>query len=166
MNIYKDHISDALGIRPMLEVNSEFKNEFSLPKNSKEGNFSFKGPHTEETKKLMSQTRTGEGNSFYGKKHVNPKKCTSYGMLNKKHSEETKEKMSKSAMGKPGTNNGKVFGPRTEEQRKRISEATKKAMKNLPKRVHKKVCCPYCNKEGGGSNMTRYHFDNCKLKNV
>jgi hypothetical protein len=27
-----------------------------------------------------------------------------------------------------------------------------------------KVICPHCNKEGGRSLMTRYHFDNCKFK--
>jgi hypothetical protein len=27
-----------------------------------------------------------------------------------------------------------------------------------------KVVCPYCNKEGGEAAMTRYHFNNCKLK--
>jgi len=27
-----------------------------------------------------------------------------------------------------------------------------------------KVVCPYCKKEGGEAAMTRYHFDNCKLK--
>jgi len=26
----------------------------------------------------------------------------------------------------------------------------------------KKVTCPHCNKTGGGGNMTRYHFNNCK----
>lgn len=29
---------------------------------------------------------------------------------------------------------------------------------------HKLKTCPHCNKEGGFANMTRYHFDNCKLK--
>lgn len=27
-----------------------------------------------------------------------------------------------------------------------------------------KITCPYCNKSGGGGNMKRYHFDNCKHK--
>ena len=27
----------------------------------------------------------------------------------------------------------------------------------------KKVTCPHCNKIGAKFNMTRYHFDNCKL---
>ena len=28
------------------------------------------------------------------------------------------------------------------------------------------ITCPYCNKSGDKSNMKRWHFDNCKLKNV
>ncbi len=30
--------------------------------------------------------------------------------------------------------------------------------------IQKKSQCPYCNLVGGVSNMTRYHFDNCKNK--
>jgi group I intron endonuclease len=26
------------------------------------------------------------------------------------------------------------------------------------------VTCPYCQIQGGGGNMRRYHFDNCKMK--
>lgn len=32
------------------------------------------------------------------------------------------------------------------------------------KRNIKKVTCPHCYTSGGGGNMSRYHFDNCKLK--
>lgn len=28
------------------------------------------------------------------------------------------------------------------------------------------VTCPYCNKEGHSNGMTRYHFNNCKFKNI
>ncbi len=124
----------------------------------------FKGPHTKETKEKMSKTRMGSGNNFFGKKHKNPEKCASFGMLGKAHSKKTKEKMSNSAIGKQGTNNGKKFGPRTEEQKKRISEATKAAMAKIPKEKLKQkvVMCPHCKKEGGELNMKRYHFDNCK----
>lgn len=31
---------------------------------------------------------------------------------------------------------------------------------------HKNRVCPYCGKEGSGGNMTRYHFNNCKLKDT
>lgn len=27
------------------------------------------------------------------------------------------------------------------------------------------ITCPYCNKSGGNSQITRWHFDNCKFKN-
>jgi hypothetical protein len=36
----------------------------------------------------------------------------------------------------------------------------RETLKNKPDRI-----CPHCNKVGRGSNMTRWHFDNCKLKN-
>jgi hypothetical protein len=39
------------------------------------------------------------------------------------------------------------------------SERMKITMANLPLRI-----CPHCNKEGKGSNMIRWHFENCKLK--
>jgi hypothetical protein len=29
-------------------------------------------------------------------------------------------------------------------------------------KVHKKVICPHCQKEGGGGIMKRWHFDNCR----
>ena len=35
---------------------------------------------------------------------------------------------------------------------------------SLTKRVCIEVTCPHCSKVGKGPNMTRYHFDNCKLK--
>lgn len=70
-------------------------------------------------------------------------------------SDETKMKKSLAMKGK---NVGKVGPnkgiPRTEEVKNKIS-LTKK---NSPQKT-----CPHCGKIGRGSNMTRYHFDNCKL---
>lgn len=31
-------------------------------------------------------------------------------------------------------------------------------------RTTRKIICPHCGKQGGGGNMPRYHFDNCKAK--
>ena len=45
--------------------------------------------------------------------------------------------------------------PRSEEQKKNYRK---------PKGPQRLVTCPYCLKEGGISNMTRHHFDNCKMK--
>ena len=83
----------------------------------------------------MQYDREGEKNSFYGKHH----------------SDEAKSKISKA-------NKGRLKGiPRPDEIRRKISES-KTGMK------FKIVTCPHCGKQGGGGNMTRYHFDNCKLK--
>ncbi len=54
------------------------------------------------------------------------------------HSDETRHKMSQSKMGKTG-----------------------EACPNYG-RVHKKKVCPHCGLCGGGGNMKRFHFDNCK----
>lgn len=48
-------------------------------------------------------------------------------------------------------------GPHSEEHRRNIG----KALQGVPKA---KVTCPHCNKEGSVSNMSRWHFDNCKKK--
>ena len=44
-----------------------------------------------------------------------------------------------------------------------IETRTKLSIANKGK-IQIKVTCPHCNKEGGQSLMTRYHFNNCKLK--
>lgn len=45
----------------------------------------------------------------------------------------------------------------TEEQKLKISQALKGKIKIL-----KMISCPHCHLVGKGSNMTRYHFNNCK----
>lgn len=40
----------------------------------------------------------------------------------------------------------------------------KRNIKGSYKITHSTRICPYCNKSGKGSNMTRYHFNNCKNK--
>lgn len=42
-----------------------------------------------------------------------------------------------------------------------IGDKISKALKGKPK---ERVTCPHCGKIGGKANMTRYHFENCKLK--
>ena len=92
-------------------------------------------PATPETKQKMSIAKTGKNNPFYEKTHT----------------EETKQKMS---LDRSGAGNS-MFG-------KKHSEETKQKMrKPKPQRY---ITCPYCGKNGGASNMKRYHFDNCKSK--
>ncbi len=55
----------------------------------------------------------------------------------------------------------------TEVTRNKISE-TKRNNTRPAWNKNKKydiITCPYCSKKGGGPNMKRYHFNNCKFKN-
>lgn len=63
----------------------------------------------------------------------------------KRRSVESKKKMSIAKLGKPSY-------PRTTENKSKLSK---------PK---EKVMCPHCNKIGGISSMSRWHFKNCNMK--
>jgi hypothetical protein len=94
-------------------------------------------------------------------------------LLGRKHTEETKEKMSKSLNGMKAWNKGVKC---TDEQKEKIRNSTLgelhwnygKTHSNETKEKMKKpkdiICCPYCLKTGGSSQMKRWHFENCKLK--
>lgn len=65
--------------------------------------------------------------------------------------------------------------PKTEGHKKAISIALKKSWEDPAIREHRSasmrgkrkiVTCPHCNLEGGGGNMKRYHFDNCKSNKI
>lgn len=95
--------------------------------------------HTDETKEKIKQARS--------KQKIN-------------HSEETKRKISQSNKGRVQHEN--VRNAVIESNKKRIG-STHKPHKN--KGVKQTITsCPHCGKEGGGSTMYRWHFDNCKLK--
>jgi hypothetical protein len=71
--------------------------------------------------------------------------------------EETKKKISQTLTGRKASN----------ETKEKQSKKRKEFLKNNPnygKGPQKLITCPHCNKTGGHSNMTRYHFDNCKHK--
>lgn len=61
--------------------------------------------------------------------------------------------------------------PKTEKHKKAMSVSAVKSWKNPEMRNARQlnmrgkravVVCPHCGLEGGGGNMRRYHFDNCK----
>ena len=108
------------------------------------------------------QTSNKFSASFFGENHQ---------MFGKKHNQESKEKMRAAKLGKTRgsystehkekirlSQVGRVF---TEEHRNKLRLA-----KIGETRVVKKVICPHCNKQGGISGMTRYHFDKCKDKEL
>ena len=71
-------------------------------------------------------------------------------------SEEHKQNISKAKKGKPAHNKGIEM---SKEQKLKIS------LSKIGKK-QTKIQCPHCQKEGGLSNMQRYHFDNCKYKPI
>lgn len=78
----------------------------------------FNGPHSEETKRKMSNSKNGVKRSPFTEQH---RMNISLHRKGKVFSEETKMKMSLSQI-------GKKRGPMSEETKKKISEATRLAM--------------------------------------
>ncbi len=81
-------------------------------------------------------------------------------MSGKTHTLEAREKQRMAAT-------GKIRGPHSQETRDKMSLISKGKPKSQKTKENmrgprKKVTCPHCNLEGGGGNMPRYHFDNCK----
>ena len=123
--------------------------------------------HTEETKRLMSQSHSGEKNHMYG---IRGKDNPNYGRkrpdliaINKSRAgriveETTKQKMREQRVGELNP----MFG-------RKHSEGSKKKMARFgasnpmfgKKFTMKKMTCPHCGKTGGQGGMKRYHFDNC-----
>lgn len=89
-----------------------------------------------DLKKRMSHP--GEQNGMYGK--------SVYDIVSPEKAAEMKQKISKAQKGK------------------RLSQDTKDKMAAAKQGPQRKSICPHCGKEGGASMMTRYHFDNCKMK--
>lgn len=121
--------------------------------------------HSEATKKKMSISKKGRP-GLVGENN---------GMFNKCHSEETKKQISQN---NPWTGSaGKGIHPNkgrslTEDQKEhlrkmftgvKLSEERIQKLR-VPKGPQQIVTCPQCGKIGGISNLTRYHFDNCKGK--
>ena len=83
----------------------------------------------------------GEKHPSYGKPLSEEHKTK----LRRKRSSETRKLMSANSMGK-GNN---FYG--------------KKHSKETIAKMHRKIKCPYCEKEGNAGNMRRWHFDNCVM---
>ena len=96
-------------------------------------------PWSDEVKSKISNATKGKNigadNSFFGKHH----------------SEEVKKKLSESCQ-RFGKDNSFFGKKHTEDALKKMREPRAKST------------CTYCGKTGGGGNMKRYHFENCKLK--
>jgi group I intron endonuclease len=134
--------------------------------------------HSTETKKKISESNKGKHRQ---PKTIEQKEKISQSLRFRKVPFDVIEKRSKATRGRKRSpehilktvlaNTGKK---RTEEQKHRMSVAqtgrvvsieTKKKMANAHKgKSQPKTVCPHCNKTGAASPMSRWHFNNCKVK--
>ena len=125
------------------------------PNYGKPGNFH---RHSEETKKILSESHKGEKNSMFGKTHSEEtkkilseknsgEKSVWYG---KHHTEETKIKQSLAAKGKPKTDEWKIALKKGAAIRASIDENNS--------------TCPHCQQTVYNANFTRFHGDKCWMK--
>jgi len=120
---------------------------------------------SDETKLKMSEAKTGEKNPNFGKER----------------SDETKQKLSEANKGVPKSDETKLKiseahkgVPKSDETRQKMSEAAqnmspehRQKLSEAAKGVsQEQVQCPHCGKIGGKSLMARWHFDNCKYKEI
>lgn len=127
---------------------------------------------SEDVKKKMSESRKGKNNNMYGRKHTKESiKKMSEVKKGKTFSDEHKRKISENHS---RHNLGKTA---SKETREKISKNNARAMlgRKLSNQAKRKISkantgkqaitkCIHCGKSGGVSNMTRYHFGNCKFK--
>ena len=75
--------------------------------------------------------------------------------------------ISEACKGRPAHNKGQPNPKQRERFLKhnpmKNAESVAKMINSKKGKPMKKTTCPHCNKTGGVSRMTQYHFDNCKL---
>ena len=153
------------------EYNTLVPNGYNI---SPKGGVGVTGCFSEETKRKISESITGEKNPFYGKIHT----------------KETKQKLSIAASLRTGDKNV-MFGKdlynlwvdkygkeeadnRLQKMKNKMSKTRKGRIlnenhrKNISKSkiglIYEKIECPYCRKKADPGNYNRWHGDKCKLK--
>lgn len=101
--------------------------------------------------------RSGSANGMFGKTHSTETIQKFKGPKTDEH----RKKMSAAAKGKPHLWQVGKPGRRTGHTNTPEHNAIISAARSGPQ---PKVCCPHCGKSGGQALMTRWHFNNCRLK--
>lgn len=162
MTIYRDHIAESLGLRPLKELVPEYEYTLSVPDDASHTHYSgelnpFYGQkHTEDTKRIIAETNkrvhTGRKRSQATRSKM------SDSQKGKRVSQETKLKLSE-------LNNGKKLSSETKEKMSKSRKGVSKneIHKNKIKDANKGMrwTCNHCGVEGG-HGIFRWHFDNCK----
>jgi hypothetical protein len=114
-------------------------------------------PRSEKSKLLLSIAKKGKTyKELYGDAGIKKAEAHAKAMSGRIHSEETKMKIGNSNRGRK----------RTEADKEKMRVPKSKSHRLALTGPKQRVTCPHCNKEGGINNMYRYHFNNCKNKNV
>lgn len=123
--------------------------------------------HTDETKKLMSESHSGSKNHMYGKKGVdNPnygRKRPDLVVINKSRAGREVDEVTKQKLREQRTGEGNpMFGKKHTEESK-IKMARNGVNNPMFGKTFKMklLTCPHCGKTGGQGGMKRYHFENC-----
>jgi len=133
--------------------------------NRSNGMPTFDGPHTNSAKLKLRNKHLGRVFSVATKGKMsanhadvsgvnNPAYGKDGGFKGKFHTEEHRLHMSKVMSGKE----------RSVEHSRNISLAKKGKPSKLKGIKYETKTCPHCGVVGGGGNMTKHHFDNCKNK--
>lgn len=127
---YGYNITSGGEIYPGWTISKEQRHKMSVEAKKRMQNPELRRKVSEGTKKAMQRP---EVRIKFLKAMNDPirRKAISERNMNRKLSDETKEKLRQANLGKNNPNYGKKRKPLTEEQRRKISEGTKKAMANL-----------------------------------
>jgi len=124
----------------------------------------------EYARKLSRDKKTGSKLSDETKLKMSLSQVGNKKWLGKTHSLETIEKMRLSQKGRPSKLKNKKLSDeiktkmslcKTGDKNPNYGKSTWNKGRPHPQKIIK---CPHCSKEGGISNMKRYHLDNCKNK--
>lgn len=125
-----------------------------------------KGPMKQETKIKLSIAKSGKK---YGSRPQEWKENISKGLTGRKRTKEECENISKGKKGSFVSEDHRekirnsMIGEKNFMWGKTHSDSAREKIRQS--RLNARILtCPYCGKSGDSANMTRWHFDNCKLK--
>jgi group I intron endonuclease len=132
------------------------------------------GQHSEASKQKMAETRTGQKRGPQTLEHIVKRTAHAKGKTYEEiHGVEKAKELRENKRIKML---GSKRGPCTEERRNNISQARtgnsrqgtyhSEATIQKMKKPKKKVECPHCKQVGGNSQMIRWHFENCKKREL
>ena len=140
MSIYQN-LSEALGI-PYTPSDIEYTDDNCIEYNT--GRSAFEGKkHTEESKRLIG-----------------------YKSKSRIHTSQTKEQIKKSHLSLVSNGTHHLLKQNGGSETARRTALKRSAEGTNPFQNRIKVKCPHCGQVGDNNLMKRWHFDNCKQKNV